>query len=92
MTKFVFVLTNGTKINSIILFRRQDEKNVGLLILAISFLGLTGCSQRLVDFTIISSKNVDLSQAATFQRGQSKVEGEDVKHIIIFIPKVLPMP
>ena len=66
------------------------KKNVGLLVLAILFLGVTGCSQRLVDFTIISSKNVDLSQAATFQRGQSRVEGKDIKHIIIFIPTGIP--
>ena len=35
-------------------------------------------------------KNVDLSQAANFQRGQSRVEGKDVKHIIIFIPTGVP--
>ncbi len=66
------------------------KKNIDLLALAILFLGVTGCSQRLVDFTIISSKNMDLSQAATFQRGQARVKGEDVKHIIIFIPTGTP--
>jgi hypothetical protein len=65
--------------------------NVKVSILAIFiFLSVTGCSHRLIDFTIISSKNVDLSQAASFQRHQSRVEGEDVKHIIIFIPTGIP--
>jgi len=29
---------------------------------------------------------MDLSKAATFQRAKSRVEGEDISHIIIFIP------
>ena len=66
------------------------KKSFCALVLVILFVVTTGCSQRLIDFTIISSKNVDLSQAANFQRGQSRVEGEDVKHIIIFIPTGVP--
>lgn len=45
---------------------------------------LSGCVQRLTDFTIISSKNVDLSKGADFIRGDSRVEGEDTKPIIVF--------
>jgi len=66
------------------------KKNVCVLVLVILFVGVTGCSQRLVDFTIISSKNIDLSQAANFKRGQDRVEGKDVTHIIIFIPTGVP--
>lgn len=73
-----------------LIFMGGKMKNIGILVLAILFLAVAGCSQRLVDFTIISSKNIDLSQAAAFQRGQSRVEGEDVKHIIIFIPTGIP--
>lgn len=61
-----------------------------ILVVLILFFAATGCSQRLIDFTIISSKNMDLSQAASFQRGQSRVKGEDAKHIIIFIPTGVP--
>ncbi|MDY6842652.1 MAG: hypothetical protein SVW57_00985 [Thermodesulfobacteriota bacterium] len=66
------------------------KKNVGVLVLVILVLGAIGCSQRLIDFTIISSKNIDLTQAATFQRSQSRVNGEDARHIIIFIPTGVP--
>lgn len=46
----------------------------------------TGCATRLADFTLISTKNVDLTRGADFRRGQSRVTGEDKVSIIIFIP------
>ena len=51
---------------------------------------LAGCSQRIMDFTIVSSKNVDLSQISDFERGHSRVEGVDKKQIIFFIPTGVP--
>ncbi|MEK7477511.1 MAG: hypothetical protein AAB152_17965 [Candidatus Coatesbacteria bacterium] len=36
---------------------------------------LAGCSQRIIDFTVISSKNINLPVA----RGSSRVTGEDCK-------------
>ena len=53
-------------------------------------LGLANCYQRLTDFTVISSKNVDLSRASDFKRGKDRVIGKDLKHIIIFIPTGRP--
>ena len=50
----------------------------------------TGCTTRLVDFTVISTKNIDWSQAATFQRAKARVEGKDWVHIIICIPTGVP--
>ena len=47
---------------------------------------LSSCSHRVLDFTLISSKNVDLSKGASFVRGKSRVEGKDMVHWIIFIP------
>jgi hypothetical protein len=47
---------------------------------------LASCSYRVVDFTIISTKNVDLSKAGTFKRGKTRVEGKDVAHMIIYFP------
>lgn len=51
---------------------------------------LTGCTMRLVDFTILSTKNIDLTRAATFERGAMRVEGIDKSSIIIFIPTGVP--
>jgi hypothetical protein len=45
---------------------------------------LASCSYRVVDFTIISTKNVDLSKAGTFKRGKTRVEGKDVAHMYSF--------
>jgi len=50
----------------------------------------TGCSQRLVDFTVISTKNVDWSRATSFKRAQTRAQGTDTTHIIIFIPTGIP--
>jgi len=52
----------------------------------ITCLTLSGCTSRLVDFTIISTRNIDFSKAATFQRGKSRVDGVDMAHWIIIIP------
>lgn len=57
------------------------------VLLGIGFIAfLTSCSYRVVDFTIISTKNVDLSKAGTFKRGKTRVEGKDVAHLIIYFP------
>lgn len=56
----------------------------------IAAIAVSGCSNRIADFTIISSKNVDMSRGAEFKRSSQRVSGEDVKHIIIFIPTGQP--
>ncbi len=56
-----------------------------LLTLSLSF-ALTGCTIRLGDFTMMSTKNVDLSRGANFERGPNRIEGRDTIHIILFIP------
>lgn len=53
-------------------------------------ISVIGCATRLADFTIISTKNIDLSRGADFKRGQSRVQGEDKFAIIIFIPTGIP--
>lgn len=65
-------------------------KRALILTLAVMALILSGCATRLVDFTIISTKNLDLSKAATFQRGGARITGEDVAHIIIIFPTGTP--
>lgn len=49
-----------------------------------------GCTTRIVDFTAISTKNVDWSKASTFTRSPARTKGEDTVHIIIFIPTGSP--
>ena len=46
----------------------------------------SSCSQRILDFTIVSSKNVELSKANTFVRGNMRVSKNDVSYIIILAP------
>lgn len=47
---------------------------------------LTSCSTRVTDFTILSTKNIELSRIGQFQQGRERVEGEDVKSTILYIP------
>ena len=57
-----------------------------LVISALTALIFSSCSHRVLDFTLISSKNVDLSKGATFVKGKNRVEGKDMIHWIIIIP------
>ena len=61
-----------------------------MLVVGVTLLGFSGCTTRLVDFTLISTKNVDLSRAANFERGKSRIAGKDMVAIIIFIPTGAP--
>lgn len=64
------------------------KKIAALMLSGVVF--LSGCSNRLMDFTILSSKNVDLSRAGTFKRDNKRVTGKDKAQIIIFIPTGTP--
>jgi hypothetical protein len=46
-------------------------------------LAMASCTTRVLDFTMVSSKNIDLSRGASFERGKSRVTGEDKAHWII---------
>jgi len=61
-----------------------------ILIVSCVVVILSGCSQRMIDFTIISSKNIDLSRGADFKRLPNRVKGEDRKSIIILFPTGTP--
>jgi hypothetical protein len=52
----------------------------------IASLVVTGCTHRFVDYTLLSTKNVDLSKAGTFKRAPNRVTGVDSIIWIIFIP------
>ena len=70
--------------------KAKKLKSVGIsrlaLVLSLAALGSTGCTTRLVDYTLLSTKNVDLSKASTYKRGANRVTAEDSQFIIIFIP------
>ena len=66
------------------------KKIVKIALVLLGFLSVSSCTQRLVDFTIISTKNVDLSRASTFKRTTHRATGEDAKYIIVIIPTGVP--
>lgn len=47
---------------------------------------LVSCTNRILDFTVVSSKNLDLTKGASFVKGKSRVTGEDLAHWVIVIP------
>jgi len=67
-------------------------KNLKFTLILLSMVAMlfSGCSYRVLDFTLISTKNVDLSQASSFERGDQRVEGLDKVHLIIYIPTGRP--
>lgn len=63
---------------------RLGNSILGIMIV---FLLFSSCSQRIVDFTIISSKNVPITNKGTnFQKANNRVKGVDSKLCILFIP------
>lgn len=62
------------------------KKTFYMAITGVLFMTLTGCTHRLIDFTLISSKNVDLAKGASFVRGKNRVEGKDKVHIVLVFP------
>lgn len=64
--------------------------NVIRYTVVISAFLFSSCSQRLMDFSIVSTKNIELSKFGDYTKGQSRVDGEDKKAIILFIPLGFP--
>ena len=50
---------------------------------------LPGCTRRMIDFTVISSKNVDLGDNRAAMGG-TRVVGEDSCWLVLFIPLCQP--
>lgn len=54
---------------------------------------MSGCAFRLIDFTVISSKNIDLSRMDQLERVPERVVGEDAIYYITIIPTgIYPNP
>ena len=62
----------------------------GVIFLVSATFFFTGCTQRILDFTVVSTKNIDWSRSGEFKRNPQRVEGSDLKHIIIVIPTGVP--
>lgn len=60
-----------------------EMKKISLIILMSL---LFGCTHRITDFTIISSKNINISNGENLKRSNTRVVGKDIKHTIVFIP------
>lgn len=59
---------------------------INFLYLALILIVFNGCTYRILDFTIVSTKNIDLTKIGTFKRTNTRTEGKDVAHIILYIP------
>lgn len=58
--------------------------SVGAFLLLV---GMSSCSHRLTDFTVISTRNVPLgNEAASLQKANQRVKGVDRAHTILFLP------
>jgi len=61
------------------------------LIVILSMLSIS-CTHRLIDFTMISSKNVELSKMAQYARSPGRVSGQDESVIIFVFPVKIAHP
>jgi hypothetical protein len=68
--------------------RINREKYAVVIILLCCW--FSGCTQRVGDFTLVSTKNIDLSNAHLDVREGKRTQGEDCRFIVLFIPLGLP--
>lgn len=54
------------------------------------FFLLSSCTQRVLDFTIVSSKNIDIEHSHSFIKKNQRTQGKDMVHWIILIPTGVP--
>lgn len=57
-----------------------------LIVVSTAVILYSSCSHKVLDFALISSKNVDLSKASSFTKGNNRVIGKDVVHLVIIFP------
>ena len=58
-----------------------------LLVVALCAFMATGCSTRVGDFTVASTKNIDVRTGVHRIDDSVRVRDRDVAHIVIFFPK-----
>jgi len=57
-----------------------------LILCVLLSISLASCSQNVLNFTIVSTKNIELEKLSTFEKSSKKTMGEDMSGIIIIIP------
>ncbi|WP_413997648.1 hypothetical protein ACMDB5_07515 [Flavobacterium sp. W1B] len=57
-----------------------------LSIVILTSIILTSCSQNLFNFTLVSTKNIELEKLSSLEKASERTKGEDKTSIIIFIP------
>ncbi len=57
-----------------------------ILTLALSAVVLASCTNRIGDFTVLSTKNMEVNHAGGYSVAEHRVEGVDTQHIIIIFP------
>lgn len=62
------------------------KKTLSLILFSITVLLVSSCTTRLTDYTLISTKNIDISQLGNSKIDKNRVIGEDKVHIILGIP------
>jgi hypothetical protein len=65
-------------------------KKIYIVLASLALIALPSCTTRLTDFTVISTKSINLNQSASYKKTTQRVQGEDKKRIIIFIPTGTP--
>lgn len=68
------------------------NKKMAIVAVSLVAAALAGCTTvtRIGDFTIVSSKNIDLTRGADFKRGTNRVKGEDIVVITGFTVPAVP--
>lgn len=66
------------------------SRRIHLLAIAAIAACVTGCTQRVADFTLLSTKNVELSRAAELVRGNERAEGRDEEATILIFSTGIP--
>jgi hypothetical protein len=61
-------------------------KKLPVLLFGFLAILLSSCQTRITDFTIVSSKNIELSKFDSYERGKDRVTGEDHMYIILVVP------
>lgn len=67
------------------------KKNLILAVSAGLLIALQGCTHRLTDFTVISTKNYPVDHSnVELKKAPERVKGVDRAHVILFIPTGIP--
>ncbi len=69
---------------------RTKGKTMKNFLVCMAVLCLTGCVNRIGDFTVASTKNIDIKRTLHVVDSTRRVRGIDRKHMILFIPLGIP--